>query len=133
MICNIILQMENVKVIEMKSRIETAREEITQNPIFLLQRRRLVVFPSNEITYEGDCCYDAVTKVTLSENDLLRRELAVSYWDTVTVFLTREDATEYAEARNYDFGRKNIDWRVYCIPCNGKLAEDLKRLYPKGD
>ena len=37
------------------------------------------------------------------------------------VFLTRQEATAYAEARKYRYDK----WRVYCIPCDGELARIL--------
>lgn len=43
------------------------------------------------------------------------------WWDTVSVFLTRPEAEEWARRRAYRWEK----WRVYCIPCDGDLAQIL--------
>ena len=47
-------------------------------------------------------------------------------WRTESVFLTRQEATAYAEARKYRYDK----WRVYCIPCDGELARILREYEP---
>lgn len=42
-------------------------------------------------------------------------------WRTETVFLTRQEAEDWARARAYRWNR----WRVYCVPCEGELARLL--------
>ncbi len=52
----------------------------------------------------------------LTEDDLdLIREAgdAHEYWETKSVFLSREEAERYGESRDYEWGKDG--WRVYCI------------------
>ena len=48
-------------------------------------------------------------------------------WNTISVFLTRNEAEEWAKARAYRWEK----WRVYCIPCDGELAKVLNEYEPK--
>lgn len=48
-------------------------------------------------------------------------ELARLVWHTETVFLTREEAERFANCRSYRWPK----WRVYCVPCEGELADIL--------
>lgn len=45
----------------------------------------------------------------------------VDWSRTEAVFLTRQEAEDWAKARDYRFPL----WRVYCVPCNGELAAIL--------
>jgi hypothetical protein len=47
-------------------------------------------------------------------------------WRTVSVFLTRDEATAFAEATKHRYDK----WRVYCIPCDGELAKILREYEP---
>lgn len=47
-------------------------------------------------------------------------------WHPERVFLTREEAEEYARSREYRWDK----WKVFCIPCEGKLAEALDSWHP---
>lgn len=42
-------------------------------------------------------------------------------WRTERVFLTREEAEAFGTATSYRYDK----WRVYCVPCEGRLAELL--------
>jgi hypothetical protein len=42
-------------------------------------------------------------------------------WRTEAVFLTRQEAEDWVKAREHNYPIA----KVYCVPCNGKLAEIL--------
>ncbi|MEL6896451.1 MAG: hypothetical protein AAFP90_10145 [Planctomycetota bacterium] len=44
-------------------------------------------------------------------------------WKTEAVFLTREEAESFGEARAYRWPH----WKVFCVPCEGDLARVLDR------
>lgn len=112
----------------MKLRPEIASEEITCNPIFLLQRR--MVMPKQECLAEYDsdreCLVHPDTKEPMDDDALLEFGWGFVYWITERVFSTRKDGEDYGEAtkHHYGEGRKGIDWRVYCVPCEGELAQN---------
>ena len=51
----------------------------------------------------------------------------VDFWRTENVFLTRKEAEAWGESRPYEWGKQNEGWRVYGVPCCGKMAEILGR------
>ena len=50
--------------------------------------------------------------------------LVESSWITVGVWLSRSEAEAWADAHQYRFKI----WRVYCVPCDGKLKELLAEM-----
>ena len=44
-------------------------------------------------------------------------------WRTESVFLTRDEAESFARSRAYRWS----SWRVYCVPCEGALAQVLNQ------
>lgn len=48
--------------------------------------------------------------------------LVFTEWRTEAVFLTRDEAESWVKRREYNYPI----WRVYCVPCNGRLAEILQ-------
>ena len=115
----------------MKTRSDISHEEATRDPIFLLQER--VVIPNQDCVGEYDneveAYRDISTDKILDDDDLINNGWAAVMWRTVTVFLTREEGESFAEQTSYRYGRgrKNVDWMVYCVPCEGELAKLLKR------
>ncbi len=64
-------------------------------------------------------CHEECTRNVLFV--LQRRFSATSkHWETIKVFLTREEGEAYAKARTYDFHQ---GWRVYGVPAEGPLAQ----------
>lgn len=114
----------------MKTRSEIAHEEMTRDPIFLLQVR--MVIPNQDCqedyNYTEESYWNPDTGELFDDDDLLKNGWAAQVWRTISVFLTREEGESFAEQRSYRYGkgRKNIDWMVYCIPCEGDLAKLLK-------
>ena len=100
------------------NRREIAEKEGTRDPIFLFQIRD--VHPNQECRAEydndGEYMYDPDTKISLDDDDLIRRDWAVAVWRTENVFLTREEGEFYGERTKHrnGKGRKGIDWMVYC-------------------
>jgi hypothetical protein len=48
-------------------------------------------------------------------------------WGTERVFLTRKEAEDFGRAHHYNYW---AGWRVYCVPCEGELAELLTKHAP---
>lgn len=109
---------------------QMAYEEATRDPIFLLQRRSVIVVCQDHPEYrycdncEGFHRRDLACEVAqvLSDDDLIENEIAVPVWNTVTVYLTREEASAFMKGGSRDY-------RVYCVPASGELAEVIKRHY----
>lgn len=97
--------------------------EATQDPIFLLQERRYILYPSCGWYWDSDrevVVTDDGEEITDAE--AVRREMGVAVWQTVTVFLTREDGEEYARKRSYRYPN---GWRVFCVAASGDLVHVL--------
>lgn len=117
----------------MKTRKEIAQQEATRDPIFLLQTRQVVI-KSAYLEYDSDTekyietdlyAGDEPESYTLEE--LLEKgdDWAEVFWNTDLVFFTRDEAEGEAERRSYHYGRKGIDWRVYCVCAEGELKDIL--------
>ncbi|MEO1208557.1 MAG: hypothetical protein AAFX78_03360 [Cyanobacteria bacterium J06638_20] len=113
---------------------ERAQQECTKKPIFLFQKRVWVAICEPEGYYtdpDGDCFTndngDVLTFKTCLEKGVEGEfyDLCVvrEEWITELVFLTREEGEAYAKSREYNYSQ---GWRVYCVPCEGKLAEVIK-------
>jgi len=113
-----------------KTREQITKEEITRNPIFLLQRRR--VYPYHEAAVEHDseaeCFVLPESREPLTDDQMLELGYGFVVWEVVTVMLTREEAEDFGEKtkHRYGQGRKGVDWMVYCMPCEGELAQMLR-------
>jgi hypothetical protein len=106
-------------------------DEITRDPIFLLQVKRIIMVgsPFGYVCIEGefypeDKMHNRDDIEPLSNQRLLDMGCAVEHWDTENVFFTREEAQEWADARHY---RWPGGYRVYCVCAEGQLAELLKQ------
>ena len=103
---------------------ERCRRESTRNVVFLLQRKRctLVAEPENCI-FDGENWIDDDSKenrCVLTLKQMRKRECTVEYWCTESVWLTREEATKYAKAHEYNYPS---GWKVYAVCSNGRMAE----------
>ena len=84
----------------------------------------------SEISYWGDaatrnCVWCFQIRQWVSEE----HDEYTESWYTSRVFLTRKEAREYGEARPYEWGKENKDWRIYGVPCNGLMAKILGQHY----
>jgi hypothetical protein len=107
-------------------------DELTRDPIFLLQSRYIIMTGKPEdATFDGEDWIvnnASLNFPALSEDDLIEQECATPCWRTETVWFTREEAEEWGKNHSYRFGdgRKGTDWQVYCVCAKGELAEVLK-------
>jgi hypothetical protein len=100
-------------------------DEITRDPIFLLQRR-IVQYTEMPPGYEYED--GTVYKIdnheeTLDWKEMISRECAVETWYTETVWFTRQEAEGELSARSYRYPEGG---RVFCVCCEGQLAKLLK-------
>lgn len=115
----------------MKTRSDITREELTRNPIFLVQERVVIPTVGCEAEYSPDAMMyvDPGTGILVSEDGLLDRDWAAEVWRTVSVTMTRKQGEDVGEKMlpKSKGHRKGIDWMVYCIPCDGSLAAVLRK------
>ncbi len=115
----------------METRSDITREELTRDPIFLVQERVVIPTVGCEAEYSPDAMMyvDPGTGILVSEDDLVDHGWAAEVWRTVSVTMTREQGEEAGEKMfpNHKGNRKGIDWMVYCIPCDGSLVEMLRK------
>lgn len=118
--------------------------EATDTPIFLIQRRRLVVTDTHGLEWDSDIgkfvedvpCQDPSVIFDATEEHPDRRELTDEQlikadrghweWDTQLVAFTRKEAERYAKAKSY-----NGPFRVYSVPAMGELKTILRALTDK--
>jgi len=96
--------------------------DFTRDPIFLLQTKR---YWYAQGPYDWDSDNEEFSDEDgepISRDRLVEEGYAGTYWDTIGVFLTREDGEEWAAARGY---RWPDGWRVYCICAEGDLVHVL--------
>ena len=111
----------------MASLCERCKVEMTRDVIFLFQRRRRcyhtlpdsIDLVDGEFVGQGGTGYSEKDMLSLCTPD----ENYVEWWDTESVWLSREEGEAYglAHAYNYPDG-----WRVYGVPSEGELAKLLK-------
>lgn len=106
----------------------TAYRECTRDPIFLFQVRRWRLLHEPDgflLDDEGDLVHvdDPEGTPAPSVDDLLSMECAFAWWETESVWLTREEAEAYGKARHYNY---TSGWRVYCVCAEGRLGELLR-------
>lgn len=104
-----------------------AYRECTRDPIFLFQRRRwnLVDVPEgHELCAEG-AVYpkDRPDADALTVDELKDLEAVVTWWETESVWLSREEAEDYGRRRAYNY---RDGWRVFCVCAEGRLGELLQ-------
>lgn len=98
--------------------------EATQNPIFLLQGRRLVVTDHDRCEWdEAYGCFIDDDESMLTDEQVVERGLAHWEWDTYTVAFTRAEGEAWAKANAH-----NGPFRVYSVPTMGDLRTILRRL-----
>lgn len=104
----------------MTTRSDIANEELTKDPIFLLQERLIV--PTDTDRYE----YDSDTEVLknfdgniVTLEDMLDNGDATECWNTESVWLTRPEAETHASSKAHHYPHGS---RVYCVPACGALA-----------
>lgn len=108
---------------------EYPKSEATRSPIFLLQQRRWMfgeeppgwMIVADLIENEEDD--EEHLPLTYEACGERFREFIVEWWDTVSIFFTREEAEAYGRSRSHRY----LDgWRVYCVHAEGELADLLK-------
>jgi len=103
-------------------------DEITRDPIFLLQTRRIIMTQEPRgyecIDFEWFPEGSTEDDEPLTAKQLLEMECAVEHWETENVFFTREEGQAWADARHY---RWPEGYRIYCVCAEGQLAELLKK------
>lgn len=112
-------------------RHEMAYNEATRDPIFLFQVARYIFlhdrFEDRGVCYDPDA--EGIVKIDggdhVSNKELVELECAKKYWETDSVWYSREEREGYAKRRHYHFGRLDEDCRVYCVCAEGTLAEVL--------
>lgn len=62
----------------------------------------------------------------ITNDDLVERGYMEFYWNTKYVFATREEAEHYGTIKNYNYGVKGKDWRVYSVNAMWKMEDMLK-------
>jgi len=123
--------------------------EGTRDPIFLLQvaRRQWTQIPDgmesdSESMYVDDSTEppDWIKPFIDSDGNLIESEdfwrvaentdndhgwpMVYVEWRTESVFLTRDEGERFARATEHRYDK----WRVYCLPCDGQLAQVLRDL-----
>jgi len=104
-------------------------DEITRDPIFLLQRRHWT-FGGEPRGWRWDSDLEALVSVEDPERQLSTYEEiraedfdeVVTWWETDSVWFTRAEATRFAKRTAYNFPH---GWRVYCLCAEGALAKLL--------
>jgi len=52
-------------------------------------------------------------------------------WRTETVFSSREDGEAFGNARPHHWGKINVDWQVYSVPCEDeRIAVAMASIRP---
>jgi len=93
----------------------------TKNCVWLLQKR-YIPFCDPNLEYD-----DEGNRLNLEAYDEFAPENIPdeACWNTEAVFLTRHEAYETAKRREYNYGKQDIDWRIYGVPCHGMITEKL--------
>ncbi len=122
----------------MKTRNQMSKEEMLASPIFLFQTRR--VSPTEEYfcgdyDYCSDCeaVYHGPTEQheddhqsenyePPSEDELIKNGALMEYWETRSVFYSREEGDVYGKANSHNYDK----WRVFSVPVLGELKQALQ-------
>ena len=120
---------EETKRIMAMCRSEIAKRECTADPIFLFRRRRwTLTFDTSHVAaehYEAICNEEDREFTEVDRLWFKSQDGYLEWWETVTVFLTREEADAYGFAVGYQYPH---GWDVYCVRAQGDLAEALKSM-----
>lgn len=104
---------------------ERLSRDITRDPIFLLQKKDVVWHPGGyngaEYDHEAEAFKDDDGQ-ELTTSEAIEAGAGVWTWTTITVFLTREEGEDWANARSYRYPH---GWRVYCVAAEGAMCEVL--------
>lgn len=125
----------------MKTHRQRCEEECTRDVIFLFQvcHRRITHLPDgiepsddglervededgNELPEPVEVTMDELRKMEGNYGEPFISE----QWFTEGVWLDREEAERFGTRRDYRYGVKGKDWRVYGVPANGELAKLLQ-------
>jgi len=128
----------------MKTHTERCHAECTRDPVFLFQRRRYIgtgmpytddgeYYFDGEGVILGDVGSDHVLRPREDTEYLTNKQLAemetaegvpclIETWDTESVWLDRDEAEAWGNAKSYRFGD---GWRVYSVPAMGDLTAIL--------
>lgn len=91
-----------------------AYQEMTRDPIFLLQRKE---------RYVSTLCNDQHREQFEDDGEYEPCDECITYWRTESVWLSREQGEAYGEAHAYNY---RYGWRVYCLCAEGELAVLLR-------
>lgn len=113
-------------------------KECTRSVIFLLQRRQAmwldVAHPPDGWEFDTDTSQlvalkaeDGAEKVRLTalQAFMAKMDCAFAYWRTESVWLSREEAEEYAQTRVYDYHTPGVHYQVYGTCAEGRLEKVL--------
>lgn len=105
---------------------EILSRDITKDPIFLFQCRDV---DYSAACAHGDLDWDSDTGTLhdlsgteVSDDRAIADGMAVERWETITVFLTREEGEAWGRARAYNYTK---GWRVFCVHATGDLSAVL--------
>jgi len=103
--------------------------EATRDPVYVLQIKRFIVFKDPDgYSYDGegfvrDDADPEADDPYLTDKELVSKECAFEYWESESVWFTRDEAEGWAERHAYRFPS---GWQVYCMCAEGRLSELLK-------
>lgn len=122
---------------------ERCEREATRGAVFLFQVNRYDVLGLPDgITYEDGSFFrthnedgeeleeeesvslDEIKQETFGDYDT---PCILDIWKTESVWLDRDEATAFGEAKSYRYGQRGRDWRVYCVCADGDLAKLLQK------
>lgn len=98
-------------------------DEVTRDPIFLLERRQWVCRDVAHYRYDSDA--EVMRDPDGVEVDAAFKAASEDFeevWEVESVWFTREEAEGFAKRTEY---RRQYGWRVYCLCAEGKLAQIL--------
>ena len=115
---------------------DVGNEEATRDPIFLFQRKRItwsqLALPEG-FEFDDDFNITDASDEYVAEDDprLFKNGNIGFYWDTESVFFTREEGEAWGRSKSYNY---KFGWRVYCVCAEGSLAALLRAhsLQPTG-
>ena len=107
--------------------------ECTRDVVFLFQRRRYVFtghlpdglfYDDSSVYREEDRQNDDREPLSIAAlHEEYGSDYVVERWDTESVWLTREEATDFGNRKNYNYPD---GWRVYGVPSNGELPKIIR-------
>ncbi|MDD3906511.1 MAG: hypothetical protein PHS46_08345 [Candidatus Omnitrophica bacterium] len=67
---------------------------------------------------------------SIDDDRLMSEGYMDCFWRTESIWLTRGEAERYGVSKSYDYGEKNVNWRVWCGYAKGTLAALLREHDP---